>query len=138
MDRADDLLTYRVATDVDCDLLGQMNRQLIVDEGHRNNMTVRELEARMRDWLAGDYRAVIVDRAKCFAAYALFREMPAEVYLRQLFVARESRRQGIGRQVLSILRTHFWPSGKRLTVEVLTANTDALAFWRAMDTETMQ
>lgn len=35
--------------------------QLIQDEGHRNRMTVAELEQRMRGWIAGEYRAVIFE-----------------------------------------------------------------------------
>jgi ribonuclease HI len=37
-----------------------MNYQLIHDEGHRNPMTIQELEERMRAWLAsGEYEAVL-------------------------------------------------------------------------------
>jgi ribosomal protein S18 acetylase RimI-like enzyme len=132
MGQLNNQLTCRIAKDEDCALLAQLNRQLIVDEGHRNNMTVQELESRMRDWLSADYRAVIFEREKGFVAYALFRESSTEIYLRQLFVARDIRRQGIGRHVLRVLRRQFWPDSKRFTVEVLTSNTAALAFWRAM------
>jgi predicted acetyltransferase len=31
-----------------------------------------------------------------------------------------------------LLKESIWPDNKRLTVEVLTANTPAVAFWRAM------
>jgi GNAT superfamily N-acetyltransferase len=126
------LMTCRIASSADSTLLARMNHQLILDEGHRNNMTVEELESRMRDWLAADYRAIIFEDAGAFAAYALFRELPTEIYLRQLFVARDVRRRGIGSHALNVLRTQFWSAGKRLTVEVLTANAAALAFWRAM------
>lgn len=33
---------------------------------------------------------------------------------------------------MEILRTRIWPSGKRLTVEVLTVNVSAVAFWRSV------
>jgi ribosomal protein S18 acetylase RimI-like enzyme len=45
---------------------------------------------------------------------------------------RNRRRQGVGRQVMEILRSKIWPKNKRLTVEVLVSNTAATAFWRAM------
>jgi predicted acetyltransferase len=61
----------------------------------------------------------------------LYREQPEEIYLRQLFVVRDRRRQGIGRQALQLLRSQFWPAHKRLTVEVLARNESATAFWRA-------
>jgi hypothetical protein len=38
-------------------------------------------------------------------AYALFREQPEEIYLRQLFVIRKRRRQGIGHRAVEILRS---------------------------------
>src|SRR5437870_9469274 len=46
-------MTYRHATLDDCPLLAELNCQLIRDEGHRNRMTLPELEQRMRGWLAG-------------------------------------------------------------------------------------
>lgn len=125
-------LTHRPATLEDCPLLAELNHQLIHDEGHRNPMTVPELEVRMRGWLAGDYNAVLFEENDTVVAYALYRELPAEIYLRQLFVIRTRRSAGIGRQAVEILRTELWPTHKRLSVAVLTANTRALNFWRAV------
>jgi len=95
-------------------------------------MTVPEIEQRMRGWLSGDYRAVIYEDAGEVVAYALFREQPEEIYLRQLFVVRHRRGQGIGRRAVEILRSEVWPKNKRLTVEVLVANTRAVSFWRSV------
>ena len=125
-------MTFRPATLHDCPLLAELNHQLIQDEGHRSKMTVPELEDRMRDWLADEYRAIMYEHGGNIVAYALFREQPEEIYLRQLFVVRDRRRQGIGRRALEILRSQVWPNTKRLTVGVLVANTQAVAFWRAM------
>ena len=94
-------------------------------------MTVSELEQRMKAWLASEYAAVLFEDDAEAVAYALYREEPEEIYLRQLFVMRNRRRQGIGRQAMEILRTRIWPKHKRLTVEVLVRNTAAIAFWRA-------
>lgn len=116
----------------DCALLAELNQQLIRDEGNRNPMTVPELEQRMKGWLTSEYAAVIFENYSEAVAYALYCEQPEEIYLRQLFVARKRRRQGIGRQAVEILRTKIWPANKRLTVGVLVQNTAALAFWRAV------
>ena len=94
-------------------------------------MTVLELEQRMKDWLVGEYTAVLFEQHGEALAYALYREQPDEIYLRQLFVVRDRRRQGIGRRSLQLLREQFWPANKRLTVDVLVHNTAAVAFWRA-------
>lgn len=126
-------MNFRYATAVDCALLAQLNRQLLQDEGHRNRaMTLPELEERMAAWLAGEYQAVLFEEAGELVAYALFREDPGEIYLRQLFVVRPRRREGIGRCAIEILRNEIWPANKRLTVDVLVTNATALAFWRAV------
>jgi GNAT superfamily N-acetyltransferase len=123
-------MTFRSATLDDCALLAQLNQQLIQDEGHRNRMTVSVLEQQMRGWLTGEYRATIYEDSGEVVDYALFREQPDEIYLRQLFVVRHRRSQGIGRRAVEILRSQVWPKTKRLTVEVLVANKPGVAFWR--------
>ena len=116
----------------DCALLAELNHQLIRDEGHCNPMTVPELEQRMKGWLASEYAAVIFENDGEVVAYALYCEQPEEIYLRQLFVVPNRRRQGVGRQAMEILRSKVWPKHKRLTVEVLVHNPAAIAFWRAV------
>jgi GNAT superfamily N-acetyltransferase len=125
-------ITFRRATPADGALLAKLNHQLIRDEGHRNQMTVPELEQRMQAWLKSEYAGVVFENDGEAVAYALYAERPGEVYLRQLFVMRNRRRQDIGRQAIEILRTQIWPRRKRLTVEVLAHNAPAIAFWRAM------
>jgi predicted acetyltransferase len=102
-------MNYRRATQNDCSLLAELNHQLIRDEGHRNRMTVPELEQRMKDWLAKEYTAILFEVDDSVIAYALYREQPEEIYLRQLFVIRLQRRKGIGRQAMEILRSKIWP-----------------------------
>lgn len=125
-------MKYRFVTLDDAPLLAELNHQLIQDEGHRNRMSVAELEQRMRGWLSGEYRAVIFEEGDKVVAYVLFREQPDEIYLRQLFVIRQNRRQGIGRRVVEILRSEVWPNKKRLTVDVLVSNQAAVSFWRSV------
>ena len=55
-------LVLRFAREGDVAVLGELNHQLIRDEGHRNPMTVPELEERMRGWIESSaYRAVILE-----------------------------------------------------------------------------
>lgn len=123
----------RAATAEDCAVLGELNWELIRDEGHRNPMTVAELETRMRGWLrSGEYRATLFETDGEVVAYALFRETADEIHLRQFFVARHRRREGLGRRAMADMLTDVWPRTKRLTVAVLTANARGVAFWRAM------
>ncbi len=126
-------LTHRRATPADAHLLGALNLQLIQDEGHRNPMTELQLAKRMRDWLRRrDYVGRVFEADGQTIAYALYRELADEIYLRHLFVVRNRRRQGIGRQVMRILAAEVWPRGKRLIVEVLWSNASGVAFWKAM------
>jgi len=124
-------MKFRPATVNDCPLLAELNHQLIRDEGHRNPMTVPELEQRMRGWLANGYQTVIYEDAGEIVAYALYSEQSQYIHLRHLFVVRHRRRQGIGLKVVKSLRSQIWPQGKRLTVDVLVANERGVAFWRA-------
>ncbi len=127
------MLRVRVATVEDVPLLAEWNRQLIQDEGHRNPMTLPELAERMRGWLnGGEYTAVVFEDDSEPVAYALYRDEPDSIYLRQLFVARERRRRGVGRQAIRLLVGQHLPPSRRLTVSVLVGNAAALEFWRAV------
>ena len=122
----------RPAVTEDFPLLARWNQQLIRDESHRNPMTVTELEQRMRGWLAGEYVALLFLDGQTPVAYALYKESETEIYLRQFFVARDRRREGIGRRAMRTLIDQVWPQDKRLLVEVLWHNKPAIAFWRAV------
>ena len=56
-------MTFRFATLADTELLANLNHQLIQDEGHRNRMTVPELQRRMTEWLSSEYQAVLFEDA---------------------------------------------------------------------------
>ena len=64
--------------------------------------------------------------------YALFREEENEIYLRQFFICQNQRRRGLGHRAMEILKNSIWQKEKRLTVEVLVSNQDAVRFWRAV------
>jgi GNAT superfamily N-acetyltransferase len=123
-------LAWRYASDVDLDLLAEWNHQLIRDEGHRNLMTPDQLANRMAAWLLGEYQGVIFSADEP-VAYALFKKEDQLIYLRQLFVRRDRRRSGIGREAFRMLQQEIWPSNLRLTVDVLCQNHGAIAFWRS-------
>jgi GNAT superfamily N-acetyltransferase len=125
-------MDYRFATPADAPVLAEMNAQLIRDEGHRNRMTLPELEGRMAEWLQAEYRGVLFEEAGNAIGYALFRRDPDSVYLRQFFVRREARRRGVGRSALTWLRGQAWDAGTRVRVEVLVGNIDGIAYWRAV------
>ena len=123
-------MKFRFATPDDCPLLAQLNHKLIADVGLPALMTLEKMSKRMKAWLASDYRAILFEHGGKVVGYALYRELPEEIYLRQFFVVHSHRRRGIGLQAVRTLRSQVWPRTKRLTVEVLVTNISALAFWR--------
>ncbi|CAN5614758.1 hypothetical protein BH09VER1_BH09VER1_22040 [soil metagenome] len=125
------MITHRAAELKDASLLGELNKELIEDEGHRNPMSVEELAARMVDWLAADYRALIFLKDGKEAAYGLYRIEKDHVYLRQFFVRRHLRRTGIGRECMRRFLADIGANA-RIVVEVLAQNAAGAAFWRAV------
>ena len=97
-------MKYRYATRDYLDVLAEWNKQLIIDEGHRNTMTQQQLRERMAGWLEQTYQAVMFERKGTPVAYALYREDSTDIYLRQFFVGREYRRQGVGHDACGLLR----------------------------------
>jgi ribosomal protein S18 acetylase RimI-like enzyme len=127
-------MNFRLALAADAPKLASMNRQLIEDEGHRNPMTIAELEHRMHHWLlTGEYQAAVIEKNGAAAplGYMLFRRDQDYAYLRQLFVDRGHRRRGIGTQAIDWLRENIC-RGMRLRIEVLVCNRGALEFYRSI------
>jgi hypothetical protein len=124
---------FRAATLDDCAPLAELNHQLIRDEGHQNQMSVSELEQRMRGWMAaGEYRAVIFEQAYAwslmpYTANSWRKFICANSLSRALNVAKES-----DGKPWKFFAQKIWPPGKRLTVDVLIQNIAAIAFWRAV------
>ena len=124
-------MRFRPASESDADVIAPMNLGLIRDEGHRNPMTVPELAARMRKWLAGEYR-VLFESGELTVGYALYRVTPEFVYLRQLYVAPSLRRGGIGRRAQEWLWEKDWAGQSVLRIEVLVGNSAGRAFWSSV------
>ncbi|MFP4356245.1 MAG: GNAT family N-acetyltransferase [Phycisphaerae bacterium] len=125
-------ISARLATADDAPLLAELNKQLIVDEGHRNPMNVQQLAQRMRGWLTGEYHGAIFSQGGSIVGYALWRKEDDGYYLRQFYIVRESRRRGLGRAGIEWLRRHAWVDAERISLEVLISNQRGVAFWRSV------
>ena len=114
-------LRSRRAELADVPLLAELNLQFNREEGHASSSsTVKQLEARLQDWLAsGEYAAVLFEYQGQTVAYALYREQASSINLRQFFVLGDRRRHGLGRRALAILFEDYWPPQKRLSVDSL-------------------
>jgi len=125
-------MRYYFASSDDIPLLARMNHALIRDEGHRNTMSIAELEQRMVAWLQGEYEAVLFEDERGAAGYALFRREPEWVYLRQFFVMPERRRKGVGAAAVRWLLANVWKGAPRIRLDVLVGNVEGARFWRSL------
>ena len=136
------VLTIRTARADDLLDLAQMNKRLIEDEGHRNPMSIPELEQRIRRWLQSDWRADLflqsnIEDDTTLVGYALYQNRKdeytpdcPEVYLRQFFIERPHRGQGLGRLAIQMLFSTRFPPRCTVVVDVLAANQRGLRFWQ--------
>ncbi len=116
----------------DIPTLAALNAQLIVDEGSDNPMTVPQLAERMTEWLDGRYRAILFEIGAEAVAYALYRDDGESIYVRHFFVTRTHRRNGVGREAMTLLMDEVFPPEKRVVVDVLVRNGRGVAFWHAL------
>ncbi|MFT5523211.1 MAG: putative acetyltransferase [Pirellulaceae bacterium] len=124
-------MKVRQAVLEDASELARLNQQLICDEGHRNVMTLDQLQQRMVTWLSEEYVGYLFGEDDETVGYALSRSEDQHVYLRQFFVVESFRRQGIGRAAFEQLRAH-WGTDRRVRLDVLSGNQHGIAFWRAV------
>ena len=95
-------------------------------------MTVTQLADRMSEWLKGEYQTYLFELESETIGYALYRLEPEYVYLRQLFVQPEMRRQGIARRALNWLGRNAWHVRARVRIDVLVGNQTGIEFWRSV------
>ena len=124
-------ISFRLAYPSDALALTRMNALLIEDEGHRNTMTLSELQRRMGNWLRHEFQATLFSRDARIVGYALYRFEPDWVYLRQFFVDRGHRRIKIGSLALDWLWKNPWQDTKRVRLDVLMGNQEGIDFWRS-------
>jgi len=126
-------MEFRDATaEADVELLAKMNRNLILDEGHRNRMNDAELKERMQSWLAAEYTAVIFSENDRSIGYALWRDDKDYIYVRQFYIQPEDRRKGYARSALQWLQQNRWGKETVIRIEVLVGNLTGIDFWRAV------
>ena len=124
------MVDIRPCAQGDAAALAKMNRMLIEDEKAENDMTLPQLEARMAGFLAGDYRAYFFEAAGETVGYALINPAAKPVYLRQLFICRERRRGGLGREAFRALLNYL--NLETIDIDVYVWNEAGRAFWQSL------
>ena len=133
-------IRVRPATRADLKLVARMNKELIEDEGHRNPMTVDQLEQRAAGFMdESGWRIDLFEQAGSVVGYATWKleddntePSGKRVYLRQFYVALESRGGGVGRQALNALMGREFPADTRVLLEVMQSNPGGQQFWSRM------
>jgi GNAT superfamily N-acetyltransferase len=120
------------ATKADVPLLAALNLELYEDELHPYPLELAALTERMVRWVAGEYSVVLFRRGLRVAGYAVWRDEEFGAYLRQFFICRDQRRQGLGRAAMKLLCQSEFPNGRPLHLEASVWNTGAIAFWHAL------
>jgi len=122
-----------------------MNQHLIEDEGFAEEIPLPSLEARMSEWLRGEYDAALfLDESGATIGYALWQWRSSvftprrRVYLRQFFVVRGHRRKGVGALAFRELTNRYWKGAGRVDLDVNTQNEVGQAFWRSLGFEVFQ
>ncbi|MBF9002489.1 GNAT family N-acetyltransferase [Vibrio nitrifigilis] len=115
----------------DIAILAKLNHQLIKDEGHRNPMSVDELEKRMSSWLSSGYFAALFSELDEIVGYTLWRQDEGFIYIRQFFITPDFRGKGNGKKAFYLSRDQFW-SGQKLRLDVLINNHRGLEFWHTV------
>ena len=132
-------LAIRAATRADLPLLAAMNRRMVEDERNVNPMDLAALEARMANWLVGDWRVDLILADGETAGYAVYRPQANEyfptrprTFLRHFYVERELRGRGVGRRAFAALVAERFPPGGEVVLEVLESNPGGRRFWERM------
>lgn len=125
-------VTVRASRASELGSLAAWNAQLIRDEGNDTGLALRHIEARLREWLAADYRASVFEVGGTPFGYAIHREMADCTHLRHFFVESAYRRRGLGRRAFELLRSNVFAEDRRILVEALVGNAGGLAFWQGV------
>ena len=129
----DELPPWRRCTVADAPLLAELNAQLSEDEGASVG-TPAAYQDRMRTWLEqGRYAAALASSEVGPVAYVVWRHDPDDddIYVRQFFVVREHRGQGLGRRLFERAADELW-AGRVLRLDVYDSNPRGRAFWERL------
>lgn len=126
-------IQIRRASHNDAHQLAQWSYALAQEEGIRTTLTARQHEAQLGEWIASAQCVVhVIERGHAAVGFVIWGSHgPREVFVREFFVARDARRQGIGRAAVSLMRSNVWPREARVSLRVLIGSAAYLSFWRA-------
>jgi GNAT superfamily N-acetyltransferase len=139
------VLIIRPLVPGDIPQVAKWNAQLHEDEGSAP-MSIDAAENRLRRWLEkGKFQGVVFVVEDEEIGYLLYELRPVHddqrssesVYLRQFFISRDSRREGLGTAAIEKFLREVVPSTARLVLDVKTSNPGGHQFWKSLGFESV-
>ena len=128
-----DTLRIDRAKPADAELLADLNRELDEDEPHPYPVSQPARLERMTRWIeTGEYGVLLFRRGQRVAGYAVWRMEEYGAFLRQFFICRDQRREGLGRAAMALLCRDVFPKDRPLHLEAAMWNQKAIDFWHAL------
>jgi ribosomal protein S18 acetylase RimI-like enzyme len=110
------------------DPLAEMNIQLRADENMDNVMTPDEVRSRMLSFLqSNEYSVFVLNQNSEIKGYAVIKTGSKPMFLRQIFVKREFRKQGLGAYIINELLKKL--NINEMDLEVMAWNQAAIEFY---------
>ncbi|EHP50830.1 hypothetical protein HMPREF9449_00519 [Odoribacter laneus YIT 12061] len=81
-------LKFIIATHTDCLELAIFNKSLVDNGGSNNNMTIKELEVRMHEFISSGYLAIIFSVEDQHIGYTLIDNSKSPIFIRHFFYCR--------------------------------------------------
>ncbi len=135
------MLSLRGAGADDVPLMAAWNVQLHEDEGSVP-MTVPAAEDRLRQWLSGGaFHGMIFAVSSEDVGYLLYEELPPDpalrgsqsaLYVRQFFIVRHKRRNGLGRAAFQRFLANHNTAGLPVVLDVKATNPAGHSFWTSL------
>ena len=134
-------ITIRSADLNDVSVLAKMNSRLVEDQESENTWSLAKYEQRFSEWLQdGTWHIdMILQDGQC-VGYAVYQprsdyynpDQPV-IYVRQYYIERTHRRQGLGRAAFQELIDSRFPTGyQAIALDVVATNPVGQAFWEKL------
>lgn len=133
-------IAIRRADTADAAVLAQMNDRLVTDQGSASSWSPGKFQRRFEEWLrTGEWQVDVVVEDYQIVGYAVYQERrdyyyesKTVTYLRQFYIDRDHRGQGVGREALSVLVETRFRKGQSVAVDVVATNPGGHGFWSKM------
>jgi len=83
--------------------LAVLDQKLKYEEDSTSDMTLVQLEMRMKSWLSDEFSAIGFEDMGLIIAFCLYRKDESQILIRKLYVLEDERRKGLASALLNSL-----------------------------------